>query len=73
MGAYSADARDTGGGMGASPGTGVVATSDGRDVLGVWAVDHSSSESLDDVVATAASGAAYNADGLNDGGRARGA
>ena len=48
MGAYSADAKDTGG-MTAGPGTGVVATSGGRDVLGVWALDHSSSESLNDV------------------------
>ena len=72
MGAYSADAKDTGG-MTAGPGTGVVATSGGRDVLGVWALDHSSSESLNDVAATAASGVAYNADGLNDGGRGRGA
>lgn len=73
MGAYSADGKDTEGEMDAGPGAGVVATSGGCDVLGVWALDHSSSESLDDVAAAAASGDAYNVDGLNDGARGRGA
>ncbi len=70
---YSEGGKDTGGGMGASAGIGMVATSGGRDALGVWAFDHSSSDSLDNVSTTAASGDAYSADGLNDGCRGRGA
>jgi hypothetical protein len=49
--------------------------SGGRAVLGVSALDHSSSGSgwIEDVTAAAASGDAYNAVGLKVGGRGRGA
>jgi len=70
---YSEGGKDNGGGMGAGAGIDMVATSGGRDALGVWALDHSSSDSLDNVSTTAASGDAYRADGLNDGCRGRGA
>lgn len=70
--AYSVGGKDSGGGLGADAGADTVAISGSRDVLGVWALVHSSSESLDDVTAAAASGDAYSADGLN-GGRGRGA
>jgi len=57
-------------------GTGIgMIVSGGRAVLGVSALDHSSSGSvfIDDVTAAAASGDAYSAVGLNDGARGRGA
>jgi hypothetical protein len=49
-------------------------SSGGLAVCGVRALDHSSSENRDeDVTAAAALGDPYNVDGLNDGGRGRGA
>jgi hypothetical protein len=63
-------------GTGAGTGTGIgMIVSGGRAVLGVSALDHSSSGSgfIEDVTAAAASGDAYSAVGLNDGGRGRGA
>lgn len=63
-------------GIGTDAGTGILMTvSGGRAVLGVSALDHSSSGSgfTEDVTAAAASGDAYSAVGLNDGGRGRGA
>jgi len=63
-------------GIGISVGTGKGAiVSGGRAVLGVSALDHSSSGSgrIEDVTAAAASGGAYSVVGLNDGGRGRGA
>lgn len=63
-------------GIGADAGTGILMTvSGGRAVLGVSALDHSSSGSVftEDVTAAAASGDAYSAVGLNDGARGRGA
>jgi hypothetical protein len=65
--------KDTGGGMLTGAGTGMATTPGGRKALGVCALDHSSSESLDSVAASAVPGGAYNADALNDGGRGRGA
>jgi hypothetical protein len=62
--------------IGAFAGTGKeVTVSGGRAVLGVSALDHSSSSSgrIEDVTAAAASGGAYSVVGLNDGGRGRGA
>lgn len=52
-----------------------VTVSGGRAVLGVSALDHSSSGSgrIEDVTAAAASGRAYSVVGLNEGGRGRGA
>jgi len=60
--------------IGAFVGTGVI-VSGGRAVLGVLALDHSSSRSgrIEDVTAAAASGGAYSVVGLNDKGRGRGA
>lgn len=63
-------------GVGAFVGTGKgVIVSGGRAVLGVSALDHSSSSSgrIEYVTAAAASGGAYSVVGLNDGGRGRGA
>jgi hypothetical protein len=49
-------------------------SSGGLAVCSVRALDHSSSENRDDdVTAAAALGDPYNVDGLNDGGRGRGA